>query len=87
MAMRGGRRFTLNTRPPSGVGPGAIPYVSADGLVAWLAMPDDAADQQAAGTPYVLVGGADGLPAWIVGSATTVGSGFGSNYGNDFGGP
>ena len=86
MTMRGGRRMTPNARPPSGVGMGAIPYVDADGFIAWRAMPSDAADMLAAGTPYVLIGDADGLPAWALGSATTVGSGWGNNWGNNWGG-
>lgn len=84
--MRGGRRILANTRPPSGVGEGALGYVR-DGFLVWLAMPSDAADQLANGTPYVLIGDADGYPAWAIGSATTVGSGYGNNFGNDFGGP
>ena len=85
--MRGGRRMTGNARPPVGIGAGAIPYVDADGFIAWLPMPDDWEDQLIASTPYVLIGGEGGIPAWAIGSSATIGSGFGSNYGNDFGGP
>ena len=55
-----------------------------------LAMPSDAATQRDAGTPYVLttapgVGGE--VPAWRATAIGTVTSGYGNNYGNDFGGP
>lgn len=82
---RGGQGMTANARPPLGVGPGAIAYVDADGFIAWRAMPEDAAAMAALGTPYVLIGNAEGLPDWVLGSATAINSGWGYNWGNNWG--
>ena len=64
-----GRRLGPSTRPPRGTGLGAIPYVDANGLLAWLPVPTDWADVIAAGNHYELVV-IDGIPAWFVDTET-----------------
>lgn len=56
-------------------------------------LPSDAGDMVDAGTPYVaVVLRHSTVPnafviRWVVSSAGTLASGYGNNYGNDFGGP
>ena len=65
---------------------GSIIYFDNDGIGYLLPIPSDWLTQETAGTPYVL-GIAAGLPAWRIGTTSTVGTGYGNNYGNDYGGP
>jgi hypothetical protein len=51
-----------------------------------LQMPSDWETQRDAGTPYILVG--LGIPQWrALAVDTVITSGYGNQYGNDFGGP
>lgn len=68
MTMRAGREQTANARPPLGVGVGAVPYVDADGFVAWLPYPEGAALGD-----YLLATGDDGVPVWIAAADLSLG--------------
>ena len=79
-------RYKLRGLELVGAPLGALPYFDADGVLQLLQVPSDWESQETAGTPYVL-GIAAGVPAWRIGTASTVGTGYGNNYGNDYGGP
>lgn len=82
-------RYRLSGLELDGFGDGDIGYfvlVNGRAVFTRLAIPVDWEDVEAAGTPYVL-GIVDARPAWRRGTGTVISSGFGNNYGNDFGGP
>jgi hypothetical protein len=82
-------RYRLSGLEMDGFGDGDLLYFVVENgrAVAYrLAIPADWETVEADGTPYVL-GIVAARPAWRRGTGTVISSGYGNNFGNDYGGP